>query len=166
MGISNLLSCHNSSIVPPRLDPLEGSLWLLPSFSDLTFLDKIVLRDTRWQDALGKMYVMCMYAYVSTPLFSEVWPPPSLLGDNGLTRHFLRILKRPTLGQCSEYQHRTTRSWVAHTSATQVRLGTTNQNGAGLGGRWRVGPDVTSPESVMFRGKYWRSFLIFLLVFQ
>jgi len=24
----------------------------------LTFLDKIVLRDTRWRDALGKMYVM------------------------------------------------------------------------------------------------------------
>ena len=35
---------------------------MLPSFGDLTFLDKIVLRDTRWWDALGKMYVMYMYA--------------------------------------------------------------------------------------------------------
>ena len=49
--------------------------------------------------------------------------------------------------------HRTSRRWVAHTSATQVRLDTTNQNNAGPGGRWRVWPDVTSPESVMFRGK-------------
>jgi len=54
MDISNLLSYHNSSIVPPRLDPLLGSLGLLPSFDDLTFLDKIVLRDTCWRDALGK----------------------------------------------------------------------------------------------------------------
>jgi len=58
MGISNLLSCHNSSIVPSRLDPLLGSLGLLPFFGDLTFVDKIVLRDTRWRDALGKIYVM------------------------------------------------------------------------------------------------------------
>ena len=49
MDISNLLSRHNSSIVPPRLDPLFGSLGLLPSFNNLTFLDKIVLRDTCWR---------------------------------------------------------------------------------------------------------------------
>ena len=65
MDVSNLLSCRNTSIVPPRLDPLLGSLGLLPSFDNLTFLDKIVLRDTRWRDVLGKMYVMWMYAYVS-----------------------------------------------------------------------------------------------------
>jgi len=29
---------------------------------------------------------------------------PSLLGDMTLIRHFLRILKRPTLGRCSEYR--------------------------------------------------------------
>jgi len=133
MDISNSLSCHNSSIVPPRLDPLLGSLGLLPSFDDLTFLDKIVLRDTRWRDALGKMYVMWMYAYVSTPLFSEVWPPPLLLGDMALNTRFLKILKRPMLRQCLEYWHRTTRRWMAHTSASQVRLGTTNQKGAGSG---------------------------------
>ena len=52
--------------------PFLGELGSLPSFSDLTFWDKIVLRDTSWRDALGKIYVMCMYAYVSTPLFSEV----------------------------------------------------------------------------------------------
>ena len=105
----------------------------LPSFDDLTFLDKIVLRDTRWRDALGKMYVMWMYAYVPTPLFSKVWPPPSLLGDMDLNTHFLKILKRPTLRRCSEYRHRTTCRSVAHTSVSQVRLGTTNQNGAGFG---------------------------------
>jgi len=58
MDISNLLSCHNSSIVLPRLDPLLGRLGLLPSFDDLTLLDKIVLRDTRWRDALDEIYVM------------------------------------------------------------------------------------------------------------
>jgi len=127
MDISNLLSCHNSSIVPPRLDPLLRSLGLLPSFDDLTFLDKIVLRDTRWRDALGKW----MYASVSTTLFSKVWPPPSLLSDIDLNTHLLKILKRPTLRRCSEYRHRTTRRSVAHTSVSQVRVGTTNQNGAG-----------------------------------
>jgi len=61
------------------------------------------------------MYVMWIYAYVSTPLFSEVWPPPSLLGDMALTRHFLRWLKRPTLGWCSEYhQGRRAVSTPAH----------------------------------------------------
>jgi len=133
MDISNLLSCHNSSIVPPQLDPLLGSLGLLPSFDDLTFLDKIVLRDTRSRDVFGKMYLMWMYAYVSTPLFSKVWPPPLLLGDMDLSTHFLKILKQPTLRRCSEYRHRTTHRWVAHTSVSQVRLGTTNQNGAGSG---------------------------------
>jgi len=40
-----------------------------------------------------------------------------------LNTHCLKILKRPTLRLCSEYQHRTTFRSVAHTSVSQVRLG-------------------------------------------
>jgi len=65
MGISNLLSCNNSSIVPPRLDPLKGSWRVLLSFSDLTFLNNIILRATRWNVCL------CFHTYV----FKVVAPP-------------------------------------------------------------------------------------------
>jgi len=91
MDISNLLSCHKSSIVPLRLDTLLEGLGLLPSFDDLTFLDKIVLHDTRWRDVLGKMYVMWMYAYVSSTVMMyksqlQWWNPrrcKTILGGQG-----------------------------------------------------------------------------------
>jgi len=57
MGITNLLSCNNSSIVPPRLDSLQGSWWLLLSFYHLTFLDNIILRAIQWREALVEMYI-------------------------------------------------------------------------------------------------------------
>ena len=38
MGISNLLSCHNNSIVPPRLDPFVGEFRVTPILRRLDVL--------------------------------------------------------------------------------------------------------------------------------
>ena len=55
-----LTYCRVTTVQLYHLDSTlcKGSWWLLPSFCDLTFLDKTVLRDTRWWDALGKLYVV------------------------------------------------------------------------------------------------------------
>jgi len=78
MGITTLLSCNNSSMVPPRLDHLEGSWWIF-SYPAVTWLSWIIPYCVPPSGEVRRL--ICMYiwicAYVSTPLFSDVRPPLS-----------------------------------------------------------------------------------------
>ena len=153
MDISNLLSCHKSSIVPPRLDPLLGSLGLHshPSTTWSSWTKSYCVTPaggTRWVKC---MWCECMRMFPH--LCFQRCDLPHRSWVTWISIHtFSRYLNGP---RWDDVRNTGTEpravEWRIPVSPKRVLVPPTRMV-PGMG-RWRVGPDVTSPESEMFREK-------------